>query len=383
MDGVDQLNNILVIGMTNRLDMIDEALLRPGRFEVHVEIKLPDESGRLQILKIHTEKMREGHILDSSVDLHELAGKTKNFSGAEIAGLVKSAASFAFNRHVKVGTMASVSKDIVDLKVHMEDFERALSEVHAAFGRSDGDFENCALYGLIPFSPILNDSLYLGSLMIKQLKSIQSNSRVLSLLLYGDAGTGKTSIACEIAKMSDFPFFKVISPETLVGHSEMGKASVINKIFDDAHKSPLSVIVVDCIEKIMEFVPLGPRFSNLIYQSLSVLIKKVPQKGRRLFVIVTSSNRNLLEDMDLCNIFDKEICIPPILNTQELIIVLDSLQIFSKHQIIQIENIIRERNINLKIGVKKLINLVEMSGQEPVEDRVSVFIDLLMSALMR
>lgn len=102
MDGVDQLNNILIIGMTNRLDMIDEALLRPGRLEVHMEISLPDESGRLQILKIHTNKMSTNGIMDSDVSLDELSALTKNFSGAELGGLVKSATSFAFNRHVKV-----------------------------------------------------------------------------------------------------------------------------------------------------------------------------------------------------------------------------------------------------------------------------------------
>lgn len=102
MDGVDQLNNILLIGMTNRIDMIDEALLRPGRLEVHMEISLPDQNGRLQILTIHTAKMRENNVMDRDVDLAELAGQTKNFSGAEIGGLVKSATSFAFNRHVKV-----------------------------------------------------------------------------------------------------------------------------------------------------------------------------------------------------------------------------------------------------------------------------------------
>lgn len=58
LDGVEQLNNILVIGMTNRKDMIDEALLRPGRMEVQLEISLPDEAGRVQILKIHTARMR-------------------------------------------------------------------------------------------------------------------------------------------------------------------------------------------------------------------------------------------------------------------------------------------------------------------------------------
>ena len=69
MDGVDQLNNILIIGMTNRLDMIDEALLRPGRLEVHMEISLPDENGRLQILNIHTSKMRQNNIMERDVDL--------------------------------------------------------------------------------------------------------------------------------------------------------------------------------------------------------------------------------------------------------------------------------------------------------------------------
>lgn len=103
MDGVDQLNNILIIGMTNRLDMIDEALLRPGRLEVHMEISLPDEHGRLQILNIHTAKMRNNGVMERDVSLEELAQLTKNFSGAEIGGLVKSATSFAFSRHVKVG----------------------------------------------------------------------------------------------------------------------------------------------------------------------------------------------------------------------------------------------------------------------------------------
>lgn len=102
MDGVDQLNNILIIGMTNRLDMIDEALLRPGRLEVHMEISLPDEAGRLQILKIQTNKMSTNGVMDHDVDLDELSALTKNFSGAELGGLVKSATSFAFNRHVKV-----------------------------------------------------------------------------------------------------------------------------------------------------------------------------------------------------------------------------------------------------------------------------------------
>ena len=72
MDGVDQLDNIVVIGMTNRLELIDEALLRPGRFEVHIPIGLPDQEGRLEILKIHTAAMQKSNRLDTSVDLPKL-----------------------------------------------------------------------------------------------------------------------------------------------------------------------------------------------------------------------------------------------------------------------------------------------------------------------
>lgn len=88
--------------MTNRKDMIDEALIRPGRLEVQLEISLPDENGRLHILNIHTTKMREYGKLDKNVDLAELAALSKNFSGAEIEGLVRAAQSCAMNRSVKV-----------------------------------------------------------------------------------------------------------------------------------------------------------------------------------------------------------------------------------------------------------------------------------------
>lgn len=83
-----------------RKDLLDEALLRPGRLEVQVEIGLPDEAGRLQILSIHTSRMSQNSFLGRDVDLAELAERTKNFSGAEIEGLVKSATSFALNRQV-------------------------------------------------------------------------------------------------------------------------------------------------------------------------------------------------------------------------------------------------------------------------------------------
>ena len=82
IDGVEALNNVLIIGMTNRKDLIDSALLRPGRLEVHVEIGLPSHEGRVQILSIHTNTMRSNGYLADDVDLNALAELTKNFTGA-------------------------------------------------------------------------------------------------------------------------------------------------------------------------------------------------------------------------------------------------------------------------------------------------------------
>jgi vesicle-fusing ATPase len=98
IDGVDALNNNLLIGMTNRKDMIDDALLRPGRFEVHIEIGLPDEHGRKSILGIHTAKARAAGRLSDAVDLSQLACDTKNYTGAELEGLVRDAGSYALMR---------------------------------------------------------------------------------------------------------------------------------------------------------------------------------------------------------------------------------------------------------------------------------------------
>jgi|TARA_B110000977_G_scaffold131615_1_gene167699 vesicle-fusing ATPase len=111
IDGVDSLNNILLIGMTNRRDMLDEAILRPGRLEVHIEIGLPDEPGRHQILKIHSAKMSENEFLGTDVDITDIAKRTKNFSGAEIEGLVKSAVSFALARQVDFQNLSAMEID--------------------------------------------------------------------------------------------------------------------------------------------------------------------------------------------------------------------------------------------------------------------------------
>lgn len=245
LDGVDQLNNILLIGMTNRKDMIDDALLRPGRLEVQVEISLPDEKGRQQILKIHTSKMKENGRIADDVDLAELATLTKNFSGAELNGLSKSAASFAFNRHTQAGSMAAVGKDVNNLMITRKDFMAALSEVTPAFGVSDEELTKSIIYGIIHFSPNIDSIIRSCMIYLDGLRDPNSRSPRFSLLFHGPNGSGKTSLAAHIAKASEFPFVKIISPEALVGYrDEMAKRDHIHKVFTDATKSPLSILIM-------------------------------------------------------------------------------------------------------------------------------------------
>ena len=152
IDGVDSLNNILLIGMTNRKDMIDDALLRPGRLELHVEIGLPDKKGRNQILNIHTKNMKEANRMSPEAlgGMDYIAEKTKNFSGAEIEGLIKAATSYALTRCVDVKDL-SKPPDEKNLIVKLDDLERALGDVEPKFGAKSTELKALYRSGFVPY----------------------------------------------------------------------------------------------------------------------------------------------------------------------------------------------------------------------------------------
>jgi vesicle-fusing ATPase len=379
LDGVDQLNNILLIGMTNRKDLIDEALLRPGRLEVHMEISLPDEAGRVQILKIHTQKMRVNDVMDRDVDLAELAHLTKNFSGAEISGLVKSASSFAFSRHVKVGTVAGI-KDVTDMKVNREDFHHALEEVKPAFGVSEEELANCMQYGIIHYSPKINEILKEGRLFVKQVGEADATP-LFSVLLHGPPASGKTALAARIAIDSGFPFIKLISPEDMVGFGEMAKVSHINKVFSDAYKSRTSVLVVDNIERIIDWVPIGSRFSNTVLQTLMVSLRKQPPNGRRLLILATTTERALLKELDLYHSFNSDIKVPNVASYDELRYILEQTNVFSPPEIQQtldgIDDFADDQSDG--VGIKRILLGLETAKQDP--DKVGRFTGVISRVL--
>ncbi|KAA8526124.1 hypothetical protein F0562_007776 [Nyssa sinensis] len=243
IDGVGSLENVL----------LDEVLLRPGHSEAQVEISLPDENGRFQILQIHTNKMQENSFLAPDVNLQQLAAQTKNYSGAELEGVVRSAVSFPLYRHISLdGLTKPVNEE--SIKVTMEDFLNALQEIVPAFGASPDDLKRCRLNGMVDCGGRHEHIFQCPS------------------------GSGKTAMAATIGIDSDLPYVQIISAETMIGLSESSKCARIIKVFEDAYKLPLSIIILDDIERLLEYGAIGPCFSNDISQILLVLLKKRPPK---------------------------------------------------------------------------------------------------------
>ncbi|MEL7671677.1 CDC48 family AAA ATPase [Methanobacterium sp.] len=114
MDGLEEMRGVVVIGATNRPDLIDAALLRPGRFDEVVLVSPPDEKARLEILKVHTKSMA----LDDNVNLVDLSKRTEGYSGADIEALCRKAGVIALHENIKIE------------KVSKRHFEAALSKVN-------------------------------------------------------------------------------------------------------------------------------------------------------------------------------------------------------------------------------------------------------------
>jgi vesicle-fusing ATPase len=372
IDGVDALNNILLIGMTNRLDMIDEAICRPGRLEVKVEIQLPDEAGRLEILNIHTKKMREKKYLSPEVKLDRLAARTKNFSGAEIEGFVKAAASYALNRKVDFKDPAN-TKDMADITVTPDDFELAFNDIKPAFGQKQDEFDHCIRQGIVQYSSEFVEILSSCQSLVNQVRT-SSNTPLLTVLLEGCPGCGKTALAAHIATTSGFPFVRRLGAETYVGYSEFDKVKEINKVFDDAYKSETAVIVLDDIERLLDYVRIGPRFSNFVLQALFSLLKKVPTKAnRRLLVIGTTSDKEFLNDAELLQAFNVALTVPTLCATEHFKAVLKNLDGFEPAVCEEIATSM----LGKSLPIQRFFTVAEMAVQRQKPVTKAVFEDCL------
>jgi transitional endoplasmic reticulum ATPase len=124
MDGLEELTGVVVLGATNRIDIIDEALLRPGRFDRILQVPPPDKDARVEILKIHTKKKP----LAKDVDIAKLAERTEGSTGADLAAIANSASIGAIKRYLKVHGKEPEG-GTGEFEVTMADFEEAIKDM--------------------------------------------------------------------------------------------------------------------------------------------------------------------------------------------------------------------------------------------------------------
>ena len=370
IDGVDALNNILLIGMTNRKDMLDEAMLRPGRLEVHIEIGLPDEKGRIQILNIHSNRMSENEFLGADVDLAELARRTGNFSGAEIEGLVKSAVSFALMRQVDMNDIGAPI-DEENIKVTMADFEKALLEVKPAFGASTTLFERCMLNGMISHGETHEKLVSTMESLIEQVR-VSEKTPMLTCLLEGSAGTGKTALSAALAIKSQFPLrnssrrirFGRARGEKMRGFGQVIRRRLqISGLFDRVRRYRTSSRVRR----------RGTAFQQRHPPGASRVAQATASAGRKLFVIGTTSfSQDILKRMGLDSAFN--VCLHvPALNPGETTSVLTQLGAFAPDVLPRAYQAL-EAFAGSQIPIKRLFMLLEMArhGQADHDDSMDV-----------
>ncbi len=252
MDGLESRGKIVVIGATNRVNALDPALRRPGRFDREIEIGLPDRNGRLQILQIHT----RGMPVSDDVDLQDFADRTYGFVGADLEALAKEAAMGALRRVLPEINLeeSSVPAEILDkINVTMKDFEEALREVHPSTMREvlveSPNVHWDDVGGLEETKKELKEAIE-WPLKYRAIFDRASVEPPKGIMLYGPPGTGKTLVAKAVATESGVNFISVKGPELLskwVGESERG----VREVFRKARQAAPCIIFFDEVDSIV------------------------------------------------------------------------------------------------------------------------------------
>ncbi|MET1757110.1 CDC48 family AAA ATPase [Novosphingobium sp. RD2P27] len=252
MDGLNSRAHVVVIAATNRPDAIDEALRRPGRFDREIVIGVPDESGRREILGIHT----RGMPLGSGVNLSELARTTHGFVGADLAALAREAAIDAVRRIMpKLDLEArTIPPEVLEsLSVERDDFLAALKRVQPSAMREV--MVQVPNIGWADIGGLDNAQMKLREGVELPLKDPASFHRLgirpaKGFLLYGPPGTGKTLLAKAVAKEAEANFISIKSSDLLskwYGESEQQ----IAKLFSRARQVAPCVIFIDEIDSLV------------------------------------------------------------------------------------------------------------------------------------
>ncbi|RDE17913.1 MAG: AAA family ATPase [Candidatus Thorarchaeota archaeon] len=253
MDGLKSRGQVVVIGATNRLNALDPALRRPGRFDREIEIGVPDEAGRLEVLHIHSRGMPLTTEGENIVDLQYLAKVTHGFVGADLQALCREAAMKALRRYLPQINLEEeeIPQEVLDkLEVNAEDFLGALREVQPSAVREV--FVEIPNVRWEQIGGLTNEKQELIEVVEWPLKKPEAFRRIgitppKGVLIFGPPGCGKTLLARAVATESEANFISVKGPELLskwVGESE----KAIREVFRKARTAAPAIIFFDEID---------------------------------------------------------------------------------------------------------------------------------------
>ena len=252
MDGFSQTKGVLVLAATNRPDHMDPALRRPGRFDREVQYRVPDRSGRLEILTILTQAMP---LVD--VDLEPIADLSVGMVGADLKAIAQKAAYIALRRQVP-----TLSDQIPDnLSITQSDFLAAMKEIKPSVLRSveveSPDVSWSQIGGLVEIKRILQESVE-GALLYPDLYARPGAKAPRGVLLWGPPGTGKTLLAKAVASQARANFISVKGPELMsrwVGAAEQE----VRELFAKARQASPCVVFIDEIDTL---APVRGKFTG-------------------------------------------------------------------------------------------------------------------------
>jgi transitional endoplasmic reticulum ATPase len=251
MDGMSARGKVVVIGATNRVNAVDPALRRPGRFDREIEIGVPDRNGRLEVLQIHT----RGMPLAKDVNLEKLADISHGFVGADLQSLSKEAGIRALRRVLPEIDLSSQNIPVETLRkiiVTMQDFLDVINEMEPSAMREVfvevPDVKWDDIGGLLSIKQELQEAVE-WPLKYQRIFTYADATPPKGILLYGPPGTGKTLIAKAAANESEANFISIKGPELLskwVGESEKG----VREVFRKARQAAPCIIFFDEIDAI-------------------------------------------------------------------------------------------------------------------------------------
>jgi len=315
MDGMSSRGKVVVIGATNRINAIDPALRRPGRFDREIEIGVPDKEGRLEILQIHT----RGMPLEKDVDLGVIANMSHGFVGADLQAVAKEAGIRALRKvlpEIDLTAESIPSEILKKIVVTMDDFLSVIKEIEPSALREvfveipDVKWEDIG--GLKDVKQELQEAVE-WPLKYQGLFVHSDATPPKGILLYGPPGTGKTLMAKAAAHESEANFISIKGPELLskwVGESEKG----VREVFRKARQAAPCIVFFDEIDAIAPTRGSLGGESHVTERVISQLLTELD--GLEVLsnvIIIAATNRPDIIDPALLRPgrFDRLLYVPP------------------------------------------------------------------------